>query len=175
MASASQATLVDEVASAAKAGPSGDKRELVLGGKDARMTAQEPALDLIEAVQGFAQSRKLSGYVQARIEPETNAVTIYWHREPPAEIRQYAESERGGVALHFSVVPYSYDELVKEARRIVSENSPKVVSASPNADFTGITVGVDTSKVDLQSMSVSSTVPVQLTHGGEVLGIIPGG
>lgn len=128
------------------------------------MVAQQPALDIIEAVQLFAKSNNLNGYVQARIAPSANAVTIYWHGPVPAQLAEYAETKRGAIELSFSVVQHSYDELVKEAARIVAENSPRVTSASPNSDFTGITVGVDASKASLQSISISSSVSVQLSY-----------
>jgi hypothetical protein len=142
----------------------GDKHVPAAGRKEAEMRAQQPALDLIEAVESYAKSHGLNGYVQAGIDPKTNAVTIYWHGEVPAQLGEYAESKRGATGLSFSVVPYSYDELVKEARRIITENSPKVISASPNSDFSGISVGVNPAKANLQSLSISSSMPIQLTY-----------
>lgn len=78
LASASNRTLVDTLKQAVvDDGHQGSGKSFATNGKEVQMVAQQPALDVIEAIQLFAKSNNLNGYVQARIASSSNAVTIY--------------------------------------------------------------------------------------------------
>lgn len=126
------------------------------------------ALELRTAVhdiRGFVRATEQGGFVQAAIDPKGNRATVFWHGEPPQDARRKAAASAHDI--EFVQVPFSLDTLRGEAKRISAEY-PYVVSAGPSADYRGLDVRVDRTK--MTDRAISSPLPVNVipTRGGFV-------
>ena len=121
--------------------------------------------NVLRTIRGKARAKYPNQFVQASIEAERGRAVVYWHGETPQEIRQQAGRAGLEDAVTFVAVPYSLEQLTAEAKRISTEY-PYVVSAGPSANYQSIDVRIDHSKVNLDAVKVSSSIPVNIIPSG---------
>lgn len=119
----------------------------------------------LRTIRSEASGKYPNQFVQASIDSARGRAVVYWHGEVPQEIRRHASNAGMADAVEFVAVPYSLDQLSNEAKRI-STAYPYVVSAGPSATYQSIDVRVDDSKIELESVKVSSPIPVNIIPSG---------
>ena len=109
------------------------------------------------------------GFVDAGIDVPGWRVEVFWHVSVPPAVRATVVAAAAGeaIAVEFATTPYTRDELLAEARRIL-ETHPAAVSAGPNADRPGVRVGVDSARSTPGSVRISSHLPVEVVARGPI-------
>lgn len=162
-------------AATAAPAPADGTRQVVQPGqvtKDPRLVAQATLVAVAQQIQQTVSRNKLSGFTGVGIDVDGQAVKLYWKGGlVPAQLHA-ALTVPKGVRLVTVSTPYSKEELNSEARRIAEQNPDLVVSAGPNADFSGLAVSMDEATVSRQlvapaavaaSAGITSAIPLSFS------------
>jgi len=157
-------------ASAVPRTPAGHASLLFGSGQDTvTIMANQPALDstVAQIRTASAAAPSGSGLGGVSVDALHNTVHLYWHGLIPARVSAIvtaARREHRTIAISKS--PYTEAQLVKESQRIIAShpsNGVKVVSAGPDADGTGLALGVAPAASSNRATAAVETAAVQST------------
>ncbi|MDI1463268.1 S1 family peptidase [Catellatospora sp. KI3] len=98
------------------------------------------------------------GYAGTIAAPENGELQIYWKGQVPADAQERAA--RTGVPVRFLPARFSEAELAAEVDRLGAD--PRVATAAPNVDGSGLAVSV-TSDADRDAIVAQAAVPLTVT------------
>jgi len=107
-----------------------------------------------------ADTDAASGYAGAVAAPESGHVALYWQGAVPADVQ--ARAAQTGVPVRFIPARYNADQLVSEVIRLGAD--PRVFTAAPNVDGSGITVTVG-NEADAAAIRASALVAANVSVG----------
>lgn len=109
---------------------------------DPRIVAQMPLSNASRQIQQLQREKGLLNFTGIRFDNDRGAVVLYWKGPLPAEMAALVEKLRANVPIDVIDGPYSRDELLREAKRLVELDlaavGVDVIEAGSLPDFSGI-------------------------------------